>query len=626
MPASSLPDFSNDHIDRSSELDRRLTLTQRRALGSIAVYTGLLATAVLLNAIATSPALRAFALGLTAPGAGFLPWAGAPAGASFAIASLATALALFGVALILRFATGNVVLPPVVWLGSAISAGVVAPPAEAFSGQLSAFVFASGAVAALVTAGFAIRRSSRSPVAASGQALPVPKHTEPHGELSISDLRLLRLLLDRALQPVERFDGFEWRDQFQTAAIRYQLNFMSYALSLVQARHTPAFTGYLAEAQRRLLRKQEDHRVWRYWALESAWGHLSHAADPMPRGNIMYSGFVAAQMAYAVSAGSIGREDAVVNLHRPSNAVYHYTLDDIAGLLTGQYRTAPWGLLACEPHWVYPLCNFISATALRAVDARTGSDHWAAIAPRFRAGLEREFTTADGRLVPFRSTLTGFALPGAGGIVMQAFPCLFLPTLYPDLAEIHWDRVRHRLARQSWKRAFWPIDVGNYGFSRASNVAACAAAATEVGDSHLAGELLAFLDQQCPMTLQDGVSHRPRASLWAHAVELMARVGAQSALCRLTNRPRRPGPHIERADYPAVLVAAAHSDGDSLSLVLYPSSDSYAGSIEVAGLRPGRHYRCEGAGADYCRADEMGRATIGVALADRSALTVTPVI
>src|SRR5712672_1450328 len=43
-------------------------------------------------------------------------------------------------------------------------------------------------------------------------------------ELTPRDLKLMRFLLDRALQPVGNFDGFEWLDQFQTAAVRYQLN------------------------------------------------------------------------------------------------------------------------------------------------------------------------------------------------------------------------------------------------------------------------------------------------------------------------------------------------------------------------------------------------------------------
>ncbi len=39
-------------------------------------------------------------------------------------------------------------------------------------------------------------------------------------EFSLDDLKRMRFLLDCALQPTHNFDGFEWIDQFQTAAVR----------------------------------------------------------------------------------------------------------------------------------------------------------------------------------------------------------------------------------------------------------------------------------------------------------------------------------------------------------------------------------------------------------------------
>ena len=39
-------------------------------------------------------------------------------------------------------------------------------------------------------------------------------------EFSLDDLKRMRFLLDRMLQPTRNFDGFEWIDQFQTAAVR----------------------------------------------------------------------------------------------------------------------------------------------------------------------------------------------------------------------------------------------------------------------------------------------------------------------------------------------------------------------------------------------------------------------
>src|SRR5262249_10529587 len=108
----------------------------------------------------------------------------------------------------------------------------------------------------------------------------------PRREIGLDDLRRLRLLLDRALQPIERFGRFGWFVQFQTAAVRYQVNFISYALSITAHAYLPALEGYLAAAQRNLVAKQRDHRMWRYWALENVWGHLRTDRDPVVRDNI----------------------------------------------------------------------------------------------------------------------------------------------------------------------------------------------------------------------------------------------------------------------------------------------------------------------------------------------------
>lgn len=93
------------------------------------------------------------------------------------------------------------------------------------------------------------------------------------------------------------FNGFERHDQFQTAALRYQVNFMAYALAVVREHHAPAAKACFADAQERLLHKIGDKRLWSYWRLENAWGNLRLGADPIPHQNIMYSGFTALQMA-----------------------------------------------------------------------------------------------------------------------------------------------------------------------------------------------------------------------------------------------------------------------------------------------------------------------------------------
>jgi len=61
---------------------------------------------------------------------------------------------------------------------------------------------------------------------------------------------------------------------------------------MAQYTRTPAFTGYLAEAQANAIAKMLQRRVWGYWATENAWGNLSTNRDPVAnRENIMLTGF-----------------------------------------------------------------------------------------------------------------------------------------------------------------------------------------------------------------------------------------------------------------------------------------------------------------------------------------------
>jgi len=608
------------YLRTRSDAGLAFTFSARRQRRTLLAYALLCALAVGLRSIGEDR-VDALALGLAFPGAGFLHWAGDGQGV-WALILFVASFGLFGAALAAWFATGNVVLPPSVWLAAAAMATrpdwftLDAQPTQPGAALL---------IPTLLLSSLLVRATIRpravpvppKPAFVRLPALPVP----PRDEIPIDDLRRLRLLADRALQPVEAFDGFEWRDQFQTAAVRYQVNFIAYALAVARRNYLPAATAWLDEAQARLLAKQGDPRLWRHWALENAWGNLRLGRDPIPRDNIMSTGFVALQMA-------VGDTGAPLDLRRRGRSWRDYSLDDIAGILARQYRQAPYGLLACEPNWIYPLCNLITACGVRAADHRMGTGHWPEFAVRFGDRLLGEFTTHTGEFVAFRSSLTGMAAPGIGGAVMQAFPCLFLNALYPELAAAQWARVRQSVDARGWRRALWPIDVGNYGFTRAAGYAASAAAAVEMGDTAAARTLLDLLDADCPGTTVEGVTHRPRVSLWAHALELTARLGCADGFRRLVESPddASAGPHLADADYPDMLVAAARREGERLRLVLYPSGPGAIRPIAIAGLKPGRHYRTGLVDQPFARADETGRAVIGIPLHARTELCIVPVI
>jgi len=609
---------------------------------TLALYAGVLLMNWSLIQSTSRSELQALALGLMVPGGGFLAWAdpGNPQ-ALWAIGLTAGSIVAFVAALAIWFATGNVLLPVAAWFGTALAAAtakpllVNQPDVDAWPvaitgvplGLVLLLVSASGTAMAAHYRNLRIRKRLGERLA---QAAPATATVAPAcDEIDSRQLQQMRLLLDRALQPVDRFDGFEWIDQFQTAAVRYQINFVSYALAMVGHVHLPAFAGYLLTAQRNLAEKLLDHRIWRYWQRENLWGNLSADPDPIPRDNIMLSGFLAAQLGYARAASGLRDFDAPGSLvfAHPSGTRYDYSLPSIVDALVRQYERAPYGLLACEPNWIYPLCNAITATAIRCSDAQQGTGHWDRLEPAFRRHLESEFITAAGRLVPFRSGLTGLAAPQIGGALMQAFPCLFLNAVLPDIARRQWILIRDDLTPGRAQRALWPIDIGNYRISRASSYAAAAAAAVEMGDGEIAASLLEALDRACPLEVVGGVAHRARASLWAHAIEMIARFGQADALRSLVAAPphasrdgARAGPFIKAADYPDVLVAKAVNRDGALSAVLYPGRKAGFLFLTVGGLAPSETY-VAAIGRDYrFVADAHGEARLSLPIFGRTEL------
>lgn len=610
-------------------------MSQTRVLRLALCYLGLVALGSGLVLGTSADYWQRLGLGLIVPGGGFF----ANGTTDGLLLSLVSTL-IFVIALAIWFGTGNVLAPVAVWLGAAVLAASFSSGAGA--GQALADVFGLVGVAIialtfLLTTQFWTAKHQRQ---TDNAYLPSQQNriayilvaSVPDGlpEMALADLQRLNFALDRALQPVAEFNGFEWLDQFQTAAVRYQLNFLAYSLALTQARYTPACGAYLHEAQANLLAKQTDYRVWRYWGLENWWGNLNSDPDPLKRDNIMYTGFVALQM--ALFEASTGRYDfsqpGSFSLHHPSGRQYRYCDADFISRLESEYQRSAFFLIACEPNWVYPLCNMMGACAVQAYDALRQQRKWPQYQDAFREHLESEFLDAFGRYVPCRSTLTGLALPAFGGAMPLAMPCFFLNAIAPDLALRQWLLLRRRLfdAKGRFRRtAFWRIDTGNYRFSRASAYAATALAAAELGDGEVLEQCWSALEDECPSVLVGNVSHRQRASVWSHGVEIMARSGCKNGFRDLLTRPcSHTGLRLDRLDYQQVMVASAHANGQTLTAVLYPRNRNGIYPLGVAGLMPNRHYRVSGAITTPLTADGDGSVHFDMPLAGRTLLRICP--
>jgi hypothetical protein len=598
-------------------------ITRAKQWRLLRYYTLLAAIGVGLILMVPMAAVQTFGLGLLLPGLGFLPTIFAQGDAG-AMLMLLAVIATFGAALVIWFATGNVILPCLTWLGLAVLAMRVAP-----STQAASFLWVPMAVLAAMTCHryfqawvWPVKRKALNQALTTYQTTASPTVSSPDA-LSDEDLACLRLLLDRALQPVDEFNGFDVLDQFQTAALRYQLNFTSYALSVVQAKTMPAFAGYMAEAQSNLNAKQADPKVWGYWKLENSWGNFDTNGDPFARDNIMYSGFVAAQLLYQQKAVSYPVKAPAMTCTSKSGDSYYYDIHDIIGGLVDQYKQASYGLLPCEPNWVFPLCNAITATAIRAYDAVYHTTHWADIAPAFQQHLEAEFISPNGQFIPFRSSYTGFAPPAIGGAVMQSFPCLFFNAALPNIAKRQWAAMQIDRAGRDWKSIVWPVDVGNYGFSRAAGYTATAAAAQEMGDSHAAQDLQDALAQELPATTRDGIAHRPNASIWAHANEMLSRVLRADTLRSLVTDPMlAQTPYLKSAPYRDVLVAKAIWEDDALTCVLVPTDPDAPITLTIAGLRPHAQCRVSGVQNPDIIADDAGEIILTVRLSGRTKVII----
>lgn len=609
-------------------------LTQARIVRLALIYIAMLGAGTALLLLTRHDQLQILGMGLILPGGGFLAHADlCSAGGIGHLLAAACGTAAFAFSLLIWFGTGNILAPPLAWLGMAAGAATMRHGALRPATIETVFIglaLALAATALAMAARFALARRQRTIdnafLASQTDQLPhifsAAPDTAPMPEMSLEHLQRLRFALDRALQPLDQFKGFEKIDQFQTAATRYQLNFLAYGVALTQARYTPALRGYMHAAQIALIDKQAQHSVWSYWGLENLWGNLRADPDPVARENIMYTGFVALQM--ALFGASTGRRDfsqaGRFTLTHPSGRRYVHDAGSLVRRLEHEYTTSPYYLIACEPNWVYPLCNAIGASAIMAFDAQHGEQRWAGRAHDFRHNLEAEFLDGFGRLLPCKSARTGLALPAIGGAMPLAMPCFFLNVVAPDLAQRQWLLLRRQLFGADGtfrRRAFWPVDTGNYGFSRASAYSATALAAAELGDSAVYQACMQALEDACPSVLKDGVIHRLRASVWAHGVELMARAGMRGGFRQIVNHPRPlAGAQLDGLSYPDVLVASAHADADGLRAVLYADG---VHTIGLCGLRAHGQYLANGAAVS---ADAAGKASFAMAFDGRTNLHV----
>lgn len=615
--------------------DHSAPIRRRSAL----VYLLLAAAGLLPSLVGTAPWLEALGLGMVFPGAGFF----VIGGWGVAIFLLVAVLMLAACALWQLMA--NMFAPLAVWIGSAGLAAVVA------SEQAAPWApYAAAAVAVLFLAFCAVvekrtvaaekrrlvEREAYLPAALAAlenQAVDAPAPGER--EMDADQIAALRYALDRGLQPVEDFAGFDVIEQFQTSAVRYQINWLLWSLQVAQCHYTPSFHGYLSGAQRNLIDKLAQPLSWKWWRWESLLGNFSLSVDPIARDNIMFGGFSSTYIAnYTANTGDLHyAKEGALTFRWNHTKVFSHDISTILRAGRANHAQAVYGpLYPCEPNLTYSACNLWGNFAHLTADRIYGTEYSRELLPALRKLHTSEMLGLDGSPHAGRVDPLGIRLPVYTCNFVAAFWGWMANSFFPDLSRRTWAVLRKecvswdpngeiRLATLAYDR----VDTGNYKKSEAGVYAYFLAFAREMGDEEVAQAIERRLDRDFGRVDRNGTTSYDQASTVNNAVIAVGRLQRRDDIRNLTLKGPPPsclaGPVLETLDYPQVLVAKAFSNGTDLELVLYPGSGQGERALRIGRLDAGRPYRVRQTGETLV-ADEDGRIVLGVHLSGRTPVTL----
>jgi Linalool dehydratase/isomerase len=587
--------------------------------------------------LSASPGLQAFGWGLWLPGLGFVSVGG------WALLLVPVTFIFFSLAIVAWFGTGMVIAPIIVWAGATLLAAAMAGDAAANYTPVAvpAITIAYLGISAWRRsktlkerlARRAVREATLPAIIREVRAAAVPAPSIAERELSEFELSMLRYVLDRALQPLGRLNGFNKIDQFQTSALRYQLNQIGWTIAIAQLHHTPNFHGYLNEAQRRVIEQYLQDEIWGYWRYENAWGNLNFDGDPAKKDNVMMTGYFPINiLLYMLNTGDDRYSQAgSLTFQRRGKNVYPHDIHSIVQSLVDNFRgkySQPFCLYPCEPNWIYPGCNFRGLTSVRIYDTYFGTDYFSSIADHFRQSFEHEFIRPDGGVVPLRSKLTGHELPFPAPDSVNVKE---LSPLFPDLSEKYWaitrgEDVYHENGKLKIKLPEKAVDFGNYSSGNMFVFDGLLSGSTEMGDRNVVEEVRRMILDSGSLIETGNVTNFDASNL--------ANASIMQSWFNVTNgwrdaiQKKRPtsvleGPILAEAQYPDVLVAQAISDGSDLQLVLYPGTASGAFPIGIERLRSGALYRVVETGEEVT-ADSEGKIVLNITLDGRTPLNIVP--
>jgi hypothetical protein len=160
-------------------------------------------------------------------------------------------------------------------------------------------------------------------------------------------------------------------------------------------------------------------KVLNFWKWETLWGKFSTDYDQVVKDDIMVTGFfLQAVVIYTANTGDLRYcQPGSLKFQVTEKDVYPYDVHTIDKALVQQWKSNPYCLFPCEPNWIYTPCNFQGMTGQVIYDRVFKTNHVETILPKFEDSLNKNFTECDGSILPIRSELTGFTIPGLCGAI-----------------------------------------------------------------------------------------------------------------------------------------------------------------------------------------------------------------
>lgn len=609
------------------------------ALPSLGAHLGL---------FSANPSLQAFGWGLWLPGAGFIAVGG------WLTLLFPIVFVLFAFSMMVWAMSGMIIAPILVWLLAALAAAGFAGEQIAFYAPIAVPIIALAIVYKKIREESKRNRAEASRGAARMEYLDTaistldrlakPAPAKDERELDEDDLKALRYMLDLTMQPVGQFNGFTQKDNIQLAALRYQLNYLSYGLAGLQCKYTPNFHGYLNDAQRFAIESLTAPKVCGYWKYEAMWGKLKWQPDPIDTiDNIMLTGWSLIGLStYAANTGDLRYQERGALSFKPFKnrpVTFAHDAHSFVASLMRNWNYCSLYLYPCEPFWSFPICNVFAFCGVVPYDRVNGTSFAASVRGDFLRSFEEEFLLSDGNPKAVVSTLTGY---GSLSRTNSQVELAFLLWMAKSMNAIHpgYAKRWYALARAeflelengdlSLKGVRWEdcFDTGNYAKTPGFILAGIAQAAREHGDNEMAEAALRKADQLLSRVDDPDVFAFQGISTAANLNLAAARWSRKNDWQDLINigpdSSSLVGPILTDCNYPQVLVARAVSDGLGLDLVLYNGKHAGVESIKLERLMPNTDYRVTGAIQSEFHSGSEGVAELQVNLSGRIQVVVRP--